>query len=407
MPPPPPARQSQPVTANFLCNHGNCAPSACVEDSDLVEEDPFSQVFAAEKKCEVKRSSMPKFRPSAPVFATATPSTSVPVPVVSPTSIPAAPTVPTTVVTLSVPVVTTIPASPEIIADCATPVVPPVPVAVVPPVPTAASIVSSASVMPATTTPIVSPASSAASATTVTLTPSATAATAPPNPIVKPMPVQIMSVHISDASPAARKSFIEKVEVLHVEATSIEEAASIVVTNAADQSNQITQSASAHKPAYSLPLHEINIKIGGGLSHSQCQHQHHHDCHSCLPHNKPETNSHATYPLQQRPPITVILPPVLKYPNKRSGSPTNKSPPHPLAPGTRPHDVVIVETQRSPYKSAPWDDEKCLTGDGQNFKPPGDVRLEAWLGSYIPFRTLRTLLEYYTLLDTSFLLIQT
>ena len=35
------------------------------------------------------------------------------------------------------------------------------------------------------------------------------------------------------------------------------------------------------------------------------------------------------------------------------------------------------------------------------------VRLDAWLGSYRLFRTLRSLLEYYTLLDTSFLLIQT
>src|SRR5260370_26861691 len=35
------------------------------------------------------------------------------------------------------------------------------------------------------------------------------------------------------------------------------------------------------------------------------------------------------------------------------------------------------------------------------------VRLDAWLGSYRPFRMLRSLLEYYTLLDTSFLLIQT
>src|SRR5258708_1992294 len=35
------------------------------------------------------------------------------------------------------------------------------------------------------------------------------------------------------------------------------------------------------------------------------------------------------------------------------------------------------------------------------------VRLDAWLGSYRPFWTLWSLLEYYTLLDTSFLLIQT
>src|SRR5713226_3995294 len=35
------------------------------------------------------------------------------------------------------------------------------------------------------------------------------------------------------------------------------------------------------------------------------------------------------------------------------------------------------------------------------------VRLDVWLRSYGPLRTLRSLLEYYTLLDTSFLLIQT
>ena len=104
-----------------------------------------------------------------------------------------------------------------------------------------------------------------------------------------------------------------------------------------------------------------------------------------------------------------MLPPVLKYPDKPPTLEclTHQSHPLPFVLGTRPHDVVIIETQQSPYKSAPCDDEKCLTGDSQNFKPPGDVRLDVWLHLYRPLWMLRSLLEYYTLLDTSFLLIQT
>src|SRR5258707_819980 len=160
---------------------------------------------------------MPESQPSALVFATATPSATVSI--VSPTSVPAS----------ASPAAPGIAFSPDAI------------VAPLPPIPVFAP------VMPAAPTPIVSPAPSAAAATTVPPTPSATATTVPPISITNPMPVQIAPAHISDASPAAQKHYVEKVKVLHVKATGVEELASIAVTNT---DNQSTQSASACKPAY-------------------------------------------------------------------------------------------------------------------------------------------------------------
>src|SRR5229473_429547 len=195
------------------------------------------------------------------------------VPIVSPTSVPAAPAslasstasatttpTPSTPVVASFPIVPALPST--IIASIPTTVTPSAPVIAVSP----AKIVTTlypmpiyASVVPAATTPIVSPAPSAATATTVTPTPSATATAAPPISITNPMPVQIAPAHISDASPATQKDCVEKVEVLHVKATGVEELASIAVTYTADQSTQ-SASASTHEP-YLLLLCKIDIKI--------------------------------------------------------------------------------------------------------------------------------------------------
>src|SRR5258708_38294393 len=142
-----------------------------------------------------------------------------------------------------------------------------------------------------------------------------------------------------------------------------------------------------------MPLDEIEIKIGSMLSCSQHQLQNcHHDNHrSRPPCDKLEKTSCGIYPLQQTPPVTVIPPQVLKYPDKHSESPTNKSHVHPLAPGTTPHDFVKME--QSHNKSTPCDDVKCLTGDGQNFEPLGGVRWAMWLRSYRPLRMLQSLLD--------------
>src|SRR5229473_8353356 len=237
---------------------------------------------------------MPESRPSALVFATAPPSAAVPI--VSPTSIPAAPA-------LSDPIVATVPAT---IAVAAPPAVSHAEIiTTLPPTPI------STSVVPSTSTPVVSPALSGVAV----LAANATAATTLSVPITTLMPAQITPAHIPEASPVIQKDCVEKVKVLHVEATSIEEAASTVVTNTADQH---TQSASMCKPAYSLPLHKIDIKIGSVLSRSQHQLQncHHDNYRSHPPCNKPEKTSCGIYPLQQMPPVTVIPPLVLKYPNK-------------------------------------------------------------------------------------------
>src|SRR5258708_22729117 len=84
--PPPPARQLQAVTADPPPSVSNHAPSSHIKGSDSGKDHPFC-IFAAKKKLKAKRSAMPESRPSPPVFPTPPPST--PLPIVSPTSLPA------------------------------------------------------------------------------------------------------------------------------------------------------------------------------------------------------------------------------------------------------------------------------------------------------------------------------
>jgi hypothetical protein len=61
--------------------------------------------------------------------------------------------------------------------------------------------------------------------------------------------------HVLAASPALRKDLVEKLRVRRVEASSLKE---VRVT---DPTAQSAFSASVRKPAYSLPLREIDIRI--------------------------------------------------------------------------------------------------------------------------------------------------
>lgn len=65
----------------------------------------------------------------------------------------------------------------------------------------------------------------------------------------------ITPAHVLATSPAVRKDLVEKLQVRRVEASSLEE------VRVADTTAQTTFSASECKPAYSLPLHEVDIRI--------------------------------------------------------------------------------------------------------------------------------------------------
>ena len=66
---------------------------------------------------------------------------------------------------------------------------------------------------------------------------------------------QTTPAHVVAASPAIRKDLVEKLRVRRVEASSFEETGAL---GAVDIS---AYSTSVHEPAYSLPLHEIDIRI--------------------------------------------------------------------------------------------------------------------------------------------------
>jgi hypothetical protein len=67
---------------------------------------------------------------------------------------------------------------------------------------------------------------------------------------------QTTPAHVLAASPAIRKDLVDKLRVRRVETSSLEE------VGAVDTTAQSAFSASVHEPAYSLPLREVDIRIG-------------------------------------------------------------------------------------------------------------------------------------------------
>ena len=70
---------------------------------------------------------------------------------------------------------------------------------------------------------------------------------------------QTTPTHVLAASPSIQKDLVEKLWVHHIEAGSYEETVETFTNNAADWTNQVLR---LQEPAYSLPLHEIEVEIG-------------------------------------------------------------------------------------------------------------------------------------------------
>ena len=219
------------------------------EDSDLEGPFDFFQVFATErKKRETRASKMPELRSStrssAPITYSA-PATATP--------IASTPSTPTTT-SISAPTTTSVPA----------------------PTATSASAPTTTSASAPTTT--ANPAK-ASSATTTTSTSNRTPqyryqSTAEDYRLISELESWLMEgklaqttpAHVLAASPVIRKDLVEKLRVRRVEAGSFEEATNTTLNSTTGQSSESTHSASLREPAYSLPLREIDIQIGGKVT---------------------------------------------------------------------------------------------------------------------------------------------
>ncbi len=73
---------------------------------------------------------------------------------------------------------------------------------------------------------------------------------------------KLTPAHILAASPIIQKGLVKKLRVRRVETSSYEEATDIALT---DTTHQSAQPTSPREPAYSLPLREIDIQIGGKI----------------------------------------------------------------------------------------------------------------------------------------------
>ena len=218
---------------HFPTSHTPRAPSARIEeiteshivevvdseeDPGLDEENPFDffQVFATEKKKrETRRSKLPELQPPIPQSANATPSAptpaTLPAPAVSPpTAVPAVPSV-------------SIPTAPS----------------------------DSTASQPAKTAPQYRYQSTAEDLHLVSELESW---------LMEGKLAQTTPAHILAASPTIRKDLVEKLRLRRVEATTYEEAADDSAVVAA---NLCAEPSSGREPAYSLPLREIDVEIGG------------------------------------------------------------------------------------------------------------------------------------------------
>ena len=217
---------------HFPTNHANRTSSARIEEiteAHIVqvvdsEEDPepdeehpfdFFQVFAAEKKKrETRRSKLPELRPSTPPSANATPSAPAPTP-------PPASTIP-----------------------------PPATVPAIPSASTATAPDATAS-QQARTAPQYRYQSTAEDLRLVSELESW---------LMEGKLTQTTPAHILAASPTIRKDLVEKLRVRRVETSSYEKATEAATTATTDQQ---AKPSSSREPAYSLPLREIDIQVGG------------------------------------------------------------------------------------------------------------------------------------------------
>jgi len=69
---------------------------------------------------------------------------------------------------------------------------------------------------------------------------------------------QTTPAHILTTSPSIWKDLVEKLRVHRIEASSYEETVETFTNNAANWTNQVLH---LQEPAYSLPLHEIEVEI--------------------------------------------------------------------------------------------------------------------------------------------------
>jgi len=74
---------------------------------------------------------------------------------------------------------------------------------------------------------------------------------------------QTTPAHVLAASPTIRKDLVDKLRVKQVETSSFEEGADATTTSTPDANAKVN---STPEPAYSLPLHEIDIQIGGRIT---------------------------------------------------------------------------------------------------------------------------------------------